>query len=67
LQAQNWWLGPDGRITLPLIGAIGVADQTRSDAAKAIEAALAEYYTNMSVMITVTKYTANRIMLLGSG
>jgi len=59
-------VGPDGRITLPLIGAVGVADQTRSEAAKAIETALADYYTNMSVMITVNKYTANRIMLLGS-
>ena len=59
-------VGPDGRITLPLAGDIMVADLTRPEAAKAIEAALANYYTNLSVQVTVTKYTANRVLLLGA-
>ena len=59
-------VGPDGRITLPLVGEILLADHTRADAAKTIEAALAEYYSNMAVMVTITKYTANRILVLGA-
>lgn len=59
-------VGPDGRVTLPLAGDIQVADLTRPEAAKAIETALASYYTNLSVQVSVTKYTANRILLLGA-
>jgi polysaccharide export outer membrane protein len=59
-------VGPDGRISLPLIGDILLADHTRSEAAKAIEAKLAEYYSNMAVMVTVTRYTSNKILLLGA-
>jgi len=51
-------VGPDGRITLPLAGDVMMADRTRPEAAKAIEDALANYYTNVSVQVTVTKYTA---------
>ncbi len=43
-----------------------LAGQTRSEAAKAIEAALSSYYSNLSAQVTVTKYTANRVLLLGA-
>jgi polysaccharide export outer membrane protein len=59
-------VGPDGRITLPLAGDVMVADTTRPEAAKAIETALSNFYTNLSVQVTVTKYTANRVLLLGA-
>jgi polysaccharide biosynthesis/export protein len=59
-------VGPDGRISLPLAGDILVAGLTRPQAAAAIEAALASYYTNLSVQVIVTKYTANRVVLLGA-
>jgi polysaccharide biosynthesis/export protein len=59
-------VGPDGRITLPLAGDIPLAGLTRPEAAKAIESALANYYTNLAVQVTVTKYTANRVLLLGA-
>ncbi len=59
-------VGPDGRITLPLAGDMMLAGLTRPEAAKAIESALASYYTNLTVQVTVTKYTANRIVLLGA-
>jgi polysaccharide export outer membrane protein len=59
-------VGPDGRITLPLAGDVMLAERTRSEAAKAIETALANYYTNLSVQVTITKYTANRVLLLGA-
>ena len=59
-------VGPDGRITLPLAGEVMLAELTRAEAAKAIETALANYFTNLSVQVTITKYTANRVLLLGA-
>lgn len=59
-------VGPDGRISLPLAGDIMVAGLTRPQAAAAIETALSSYYTNLSVQVIVTKYTANRVVLLGA-
>jgi polysaccharide export outer membrane protein len=59
-------VGPDGRITLPLAGDLMLAGLTRPEAAKAIETALAPYYANLGAQVTVTKYTANRILLLGA-
>ncbi len=59
-------VGPDGRITLPLAGDIMVAELTRGEADKAIESALTAYYSNLVAQVTVTKYTANRVVLLGA-
>lgn len=59
-------VGPDGRITLPLAGDIILAERTRAEAAKVIETALATYYSNLAVMVTVTKYTSNRVLVLGT-
>jgi polysaccharide export outer membrane protein len=59
-------VGPDGRITLPLAGDVMLDGVTRSDAAKAIDAALSDYYSNLSAQVTVTKYTANKILVLGA-
>ncbi len=59
-------VGPDGRITLPLAGEIMLSGLTRSEAAKAIEGGLAPYYSNLAAQVTVTKYTANRVMVLGA-
>jgi polysaccharide biosynthesis/export protein len=59
-------IGPDGCVTLPLAGDIKLDGMTRPEAAKAIDAALASYYDNLSVQVTVTKYTSNRVMVLGA-
>ena len=59
-------VGPDGRITLPLAGELMMAGLSRSEAGKAIEKALSTYFDNLSVLVTVTKYTANRVMVLGA-
>lgn len=59
-------VGPDGCVTLPLAGDIKLDGLTRPEAAKAIEAALASYYDNLSVQVTVTKYTSNRVLVLGA-
>ncbi|HTX74670.1 MAG TPA: polysaccharide biosynthesis/export family protein [Terracidiphilus sp.] len=59
-------IGPDGRITLPLAGEVMVANLTREEAARKIEQSLTPYYTNLSAMVTVTQYTANRVLVLGA-
>jgi polysaccharide export outer membrane protein len=58
-------IGPDGRITLPLSGAIHVADLTREGAAKAIVASLATYYNDLTATVRVDKYSSNRVRVMG--
>ena len=59
-------VGPDGRITLPLVGDVLLDGLTRPEAGKAIETAMSAYYSNMSVQVTVTQYTSNRVLVLGA-
>lgn len=59
-------VGPDGRISLPLAGELMLAGLTRAEAAKAVESSLSNYYANLEAQVTVTKYTANRVLLLGA-
>jgi polysaccharide export outer membrane protein len=59
-------VGPDGRITLPLAGDLMLAGLTRAEAAKTIDTALAAYYQNLEAQVTVTKYTANKVLVLGA-
>ena len=59
-------VGPDGRISLPLAGELTLAGLTRAEAAKVIDNALSTYYTNLAAQVTVTKYTANKVLVLGA-
>jgi polysaccharide export outer membrane protein len=59
-------IGPDGNITLPIVGDIPVADMTREAAADAIRKALDAYYQGVSVSVAVDKYSSNHILLLGA-
>jgi polysaccharide export outer membrane protein len=60
-------VGPDGRITMPIIGTVNIGEKSRDDAAKAIDAALSKYYSGeISSTVQVTKYGSNHILLLGA-
>jgi polysaccharide export outer membrane protein len=59
-------VGPDGRITLPLAGALTVADLTREQVAETIAKALSAYYTNPVVTVRIDKYGSNRVLILGN-
>jgi polysaccharide export outer membrane protein len=59
-------VGPDGRISLPLAGELMLTGLTRADAAKTIDNALSTYYTNIAAQVTVTRYTANKVLVLGA-
>jgi polysaccharide export outer membrane protein len=58
-------IGPDGRITLPVIGSIRIAGLTREEGAAAIVRASSKLYSNLSATIQVDHYTSNRIFILG--
>jgi polysaccharide export outer membrane protein len=59
-------LGPDGKITLPIVGEISLDGLTRENAAAAIANALQPYYRNISVTVRVTDYQSNKVTVLGS-
>ena len=59
-------VGPDGNISLPLAGELTLAGLTRTEGAAAIETSLKSFYNNLAVQISVSKYTANRILVLGA-
>lgn len=59
-------VGPDGRVTLPLAGNLVLAGLTRAEAAKTIVRALSSYYANLDVQVSVTRYTANTVDVLGA-
>jgi polysaccharide biosynthesis/export protein len=63
----NHILGPDGRITLPMVGSVDLGDKSRDDAAVAIDDALGKYYSGkVFSTVQVTKYGSNHILLLGA-
>ncbi|MCW5969220.1 MAG: SLBB domain-containing protein [Blastocatellales bacterium] len=60
-------IGPDGRITLPLLGPVQITGLTREEAAQAVETAYItrELYRNLAVTVRVDRYVSNRIFVLG--
>ena len=64
--SRNYVIGPDGLITIDLVGSVKVMNLTRDAAAKAVTEALAVDYTNPSVTIGVEKYGSNTVMIFGN-
>ena len=58
-------VGPDGRITMPLVGPVRLADTTREEAARDVREMLSSHYQRPSVVLRVDQYTANRVTVLG--
>ena len=58
-------IGPDGRITLPIVGSISVGDMSRDAASAVIEDALSKFYVKPVVTLQVDKYGSNRVSILG--
>lgn len=59
-------VGPDGRITMSLVGPISVAEKNRNEVAKLVEHSLAPYYKDLTVTVNIEKYSSNRIIVIGS-
>jgi len=58
-------VGPDGRITVPVIGSVAVQGLTADDAAKAVTQALSHAYRDVTATVSIDEYTANRVLVLG--
>ncbi|MET0553696.1 MAG: polysaccharide biosynthesis/export family protein [Vicinamibacteria bacterium] len=58
-------VGPDGVITLPLLGSLRIEQLTRDDAAGSITDAYRRFYTEPVVDVRVDDYAANRVFILG--
>jgi polysaccharide export outer membrane protein len=58
-------IGPDGSLTVPLVGTVRVAGMTRDDAAKAVRDSLSKLYSGMVVTVKVDQYLGNRVTILG--
>jgi len=58
-------IGPDGVITLPLVGSISIEGKTREQARDAITQALSKYYSDLAVTVRVDHYISFKVMVLG--
>lgn len=58
-------LGPDGQISVPVAGTVELAGRDREAAAARVKQALTPYYLDLYVTVAVTRYTSNRIIVLG--
>ncbi len=61
----KYTVGPDGRISLPLVGSITVARATRDEVSGRVSQALSRYYTAPVVSVNIEQYQSNRITVLG--
>jgi polysaccharide export outer membrane protein len=58
-------IGPDGRITMPIVGSVSVGNMSRDAAAAVIENALGKFYVKPVVTLQVDKYGSNQVSILG--
>jgi polysaccharide export outer membrane protein len=58
-------IGPDGALTIHVLGSVRVAGLTREEAAKAIQDGLSRLYTGILVTLRVEQYQANRVTVVG--
>ena len=59
-------VGPDGAISLPLVGTLQLQGMTRNEAATAVSRALAQFFVEPpATSVEVTRYMNNRVFVLG--
>jgi polysaccharide export outer membrane protein len=58
-------VGPDGRITVPLVGDVAIGDLTREAAVQALAARLQAYYSRPQTTLAVEDYASNQVTVLG--
>ena len=58
-------VGPDGTLSLPLLGAVQVAGMSAAEVATAVEAGLTEYLREPSVSVGIMEYASRRFYLFG--
>ena len=63
--SREYTIGPDGKISMPMLGVLSLKGLTREQAAARIEELLNVYYRDPEVTIIVEEYNNNRIYVLG--
>ena len=58
-------VGPDGIITIPLVGDVFINGMTREEAQLAVRNRLLDYYTNPHLTLSVEDYVSNQVTVLG--
>lgn len=58
-------LGPDGVVTLPLVGDVPLGDKSRSGAQQYLAEAVSKFYKNPIVTLEVAEYHNNNVFVLG--
>lgn len=58
-------VGPDGRITIPLVGDVRLEELTREEAVAELSERLRAYFTWPAVTLAVEEYTSNQVTVLG--
>lgn len=58
-------MGPDGLISVPVVGSVRLNSLTREEAAQQIRGGLSRYYDQPHVVLGVDQYTSNKVTVLG--
>lgn len=58
-------VGPDGKITVPIMGDVFLNDLTRDDALALIDKRLHEFFSQPLVTLAIDQYTSNQVTVLG--
>lgn len=58
-------VGPDGAITVPVVGDVPLGDRTRDEARSLLQARLREYFSNPHLTLGIDEYTSNQVTVLG--
>lgn len=65
LNGHTEQISPDGRLTLPLLGGVYVANRTAEDLAAELRTRYAEYYKDADVNVRVVGYNSKKIFVWG--
>jgi len=58
-------VGPDGNITVPIVGDVSLGDKTRDEARAMLDRLMRQYFTKPYVTLAVDEYTSNQVTVLG--
>lgn len=58
-------IGPDGQITLPVVGDLAIAGKSRTEALAAVQASLSRAYEDLVVTLRVDEYNSMSLVVVG--
>jgi polysaccharide export outer membrane protein len=58
-------VGPDGNITVPIVGDVALGERTRDEARALLDQQLRQFFTKPYLTFAVDEYTSNQVTVLG--